>query len=263
MIRIKNRVKVEDFGIFLERIKNNSYCEQYMQFGFKQYRYNIHVKSWDKQEKEYSFWIGYQQNMEKPCNKYNFIIEYNPNKIPVYDAVFRYVICNIVNKDSEVVSCDIAMDLMNINIQNIVYEKGLKRKVMTFDMGEDDKTIYIGQGNGRVKIYNKAKEQKILDRNWTRYEVSLDIDIPIKYIEQYKLGMELPKVYCMESGQLNDDKTMTAIIYAVLNGYPVSDLSRAYRNKIKNLYSNNEVSINNNIIEKTLAQYVKSILTYV
>jgi hypothetical protein len=134
---------------------------------------------------------------------------------------------------------------------------------MTFDMGEDDKTIYIGQGNGRVKIYNKAKEQKILDRNWTRYEVSLDINIPIKYIEQYKLGMELPKVYCMESGQLNDDKTMTAIIYAVLNGYPVSDLSRAYRNKIKNLYSNNEVSINNNIIEKTLAQYVKSILTYV
>jgi hypothetical protein len=263
MIRIKSRVKVEDFGIFLEKIKYNSYCEKYMQLGFKQYRYNVHVKAWDKQDKEYSFWIGYQQNMEKPCNKYNFVIEYNPNKIPVYDAVFRYVICNIVSKDSEIISCDVAMDLMNINIQNLIYDKCLKRKIMTFDNGGDNKTIYIGNGNGRIKIYNKAKEQKIEGINWTRYEVSLNIDISIKYIEQYKLGMELPKLWCMESNQLNDDKTMTALIYAVLNGYPINDLSRVYRDKIKNLYRNNEVSINNNIIEKTLVQYVKSILTYV
>ena len=62
-------------------------------------------------------------------------------------------------------------------IDNFVYDKNRKR--YTYNMtGNNGRTIYLGRrgSNGSVKIYDKAAERGITDRNWTRYEVTLTFD---------------------------------------------------------------------------------------
>jgi DNA relaxase NicK len=262
MIRIITRVKITDFEYFQLYISQEPAVKMYQTMKYKDYKYN-YVYSVKTKEEEYSFWVGYRHNSEKVGVSYQMCIEFNPNKVPPWDKVWLYLMTNYIKEDSRIVSCDVAIDLMNINIQNIVIDRKLKRDMFTYDKGGDNKTYYLGKGAGRVKIYNKARERGMEGVNWTRYEVSLKIDEQVKWYEQINIKEELPGIYCYEQMQLCDDKTITALVYAVMNGYPVNDLSRTYKEKIKKMFNDCKVSIDNNSITKCIREYVKELLTVI
>lgn len=122
-------------------------------------------------------------------------------------------------------------------ITNLAY---LKRKKLTIDNGYDNKTIVIGKGDGRTKIYNKKLESdlKILG-DLTRVEVSRELDdFPINEIKTFKFDKMFPCLYLnkyMYSFKDYEDKTLLALLYAVQNNFPITELTRTYKKKIKDL----------------------------
>ena len=74
----------------------------------------------------------------------------------------------------------------------------------------------------------------------TRIEISKVLeDYPINKIQLYKIGDNFPTIYLNQYVMsLSDykDKTLLAILYAVQNGYPLKDLTRYQREKIKKMF---------------------------
>ena len=139
----------------------------------------------------------------------------------------------------EVVSVDVAMDIP-VNINRLIIDKYRKQTYKLFDNGGDDKTHYLGKGDGRIKIYNKAREMGI-EGDLTRYEISKYIRLPIRSVinEGYEFNGELiPLGYINGEGINVDDKTLYSQYWAVLNGYPISELTRRYREKVRKLINN-------------------------
>lgn len=199
------------------------------------YNYNIKI------EEGVSFYFGFFHNTEKRSTSenanYNFTIEFNPNKLQDNEIILYLL--DLSNK-WYIKSLDLACDL-KVNILDIIYDKGLKRSVKSISNGFDDKTYMIGKGNGRVKIYNKKKESKLdIDYDLTRIEISLEYDdFLISNMIIYKIDKKVfPEIYLQKycySFSDYKDKTMLAILYAIQNGFPVNDLSRAYKKKIKDM----------------------------
>lgn len=95
----------------------------------------------------------------------------------------------------------------------------------------------MGRSNNRVKIYNKKLESN-LDYELTRVEITSKIDFKIKDMFFYSYNVKLPEIYLNDylySFKDYEDKTLLAILYAVQNGYSLNDLSRRYKDKVKNL----------------------------
>jgi len=240
MIRLKTYIS---YSLFTEvEFRFNTCWEEYVEkkwtsgraFNFF-YNYNIKI------EDGISFYFGFLHNSEKRSDNdslsYNFTIEFNPNK--VQDNKILLYLLDLSN-EWYIKSLDMACDL-RINILDIVYDKGLKRSVKSISNGFDDKTYYIGKGNGRVKIYNKKRESDLnLDYDLTRVEVSLEYDdFNIKNMIMYKIDKKVfPELWLQKysySFSEYKDKTMLAILYAVQNGFPINELSRAYKTKLKNM----------------------------
>lgn len=198
--------------------------------------YNIEVE-------EGSFWFGFLHNSEKRSqndfSEYNFTIEFNPNKLQ-FNKILLYILYKF--KDFSIKSYDLAMDLP-INILNIVgYDKGNRKDIRVISSGFDNKTIYIGKGNNRVKIYNKKLESNLdVTGDLTRIEISKQLeDLKVKNVYRYEYDKIFPDLYLNEylySFNDYEDKTLFAVLYAVQNGFPIGDLTRRYKEKIKELYS--------------------------
>lgn len=199
------------------------------------YNYNIKI------EDGISFYFGFLHNSEKRSDndslKYNFTIEFNPNKVQD-NKILLYLLD--LSGEWYIKSLDLACDL-KINILDIIYDKGLKRSVKSISNGFDDKTYYIGKGSGRVKIYNKKKESNLdIETDLTRIEISMEYDdYNVKYMKLYKFDKKVfPELYlqkyCYTFSEYKD-KTMLAIMYAVQNGFPMNELSRAYKKKLKDM----------------------------
>jgi hypothetical protein len=185
------------------------------------------------------------------------VLEYNPNKIDSENAVLSYLIDNYFNGVYELVSCDIAIDLHGVDINNVIYEKGSKRRLLTLDYGGSNKTVYIGEGDGRVKIYNKALERKLVNEHWTRYEVTLNIGEFNSHIDLIDIKKDLPTIAVVEQMPLVEDKTLKALFYAVINGYPENELSRKYRDKIHQLIESiSHVQVDYTRIRQVIQTYV-------
>lgn len=199
------------------------------------YNYSIKI------DEDISFYFGFLHNTEKRepndnC-KYNFTIEFNPNKVQKNE-----ILLYLLDLSSEwyIKRLDMACDL-KVNILDIIYDKGLKRSVMTISNGFDDKTYRIGKGNGHVKIYNKKRESNLdIDYDLTRVEITMEYeDFNITNMIGYKFDKTVfPELflqkYCYSFSDYKD-KTMLAILYAVQNGFPINELSRAYKTKLKNM----------------------------
>ncbi len=132
-----------------------------------------------------------------------------------------------------------AVDL-KINILDLITDFSGRQEMKIITRGGDDRTIYFGKNDGRCKVYNKKKESdlKILN-DLTRVEVSRELeDYPIENVKLFDFGDFFPSIYTtqyMYSFSDYKDKTLLAILYAVQNGFPIKDLSRVYKMKIKNL----------------------------
>lgn len=198
--------------------------------------YNYDIKVEDGK----SFYFGFLHNSERrgenDNTKYNFTIEFNPNKIEQH-KVLMYLLD--LSGDWYIKSLDLACDL-RINILDVIFDKKMKRSVKATYNGFDDRTYYIGKGNGRIKIYNKKKESKLECENLTRVEISVEYDdYDIRNIITYKFDKKFfPELYLQKycySFSDYKDKTMLAILFAVQNGFPINDLSRVYKKKLKDM----------------------------
>ena len=225
-----------------------------LEFRFNTCWRNLVLKKWESSSimdfqynyvidagEEHSFYIGFLHNSEKRVDNekvgYNFTVEFNPNKVRD-----NKVLLHILNLSRNWIlkSCDLAMD-MPVSILDIIWDRGLKRSYKVFGNGFDDKTIEVGKGQGRFKIYNKKKEANLnILGNLTRVEVSCEFnDFLIEYIAKLEFPDVFPILYTndhMYSFEDYKDRTLLAIAYAVQNGFPINDLSRVYRKKVKEMF---------------------------
>ena len=247
MLRLKTYISFETYSkieffieaYFKDKVKKFWVSDRPMCF---HYNYNVEV------EQGKAFYFGFHHNSEKlnfsehkdykNVDLYNFTIEFNPNKLKD-DKLIMYLLS--LSGEWYIKSYDLAMDL-RISILDLIWDMSGRAQEKIFSNGYDDKTIYLGSGSGRIKIYNKKKESKInMLGDLTRVEVSKELeDFDIRKIKLFNFDNDFPIVYTnnyMFSFEDYDEKnrTLLAVLYAVQNGFPLKNLSRVYRSKIKNM----------------------------
>lgn len=237
MLRLKTYISYAKFSEINFRFQTvwKSYVKKlYNSPAQQQFYYNFVIEV----EEGCSFWFGFCHNSERRSfderAEYNFTIEFNPNKLK-QNKILMYLL-NISGKWF-IRRFDLAMDLQ-VGINDIIYDIGQKRETKIYQKSYDDKSIYFGVGDGRVKIYNKKKESN-LDINYelTRIEVTKEVDdFPISDIKVFSLDVIFPYIYFKNYVYSIDDysdKTLLAIMYAVQAGYPIKDLTKTYKHKVK------------------------------
>lgn len=272
MVRLKTRVPKEYIDRFVKRkLDTNPGIKYWSNFGIKQYRHNwqirenhpLNEKYTTPHEKlysagEYSYWLGYDHNSETDKINADLVIEFNPNKCPV-DGLLEYVLMEFyASVETTVVSVDIAMDF-EVNISNLLVDKFRKKKMKIIygGQGEDDLTYYIGEGDGRIKIYNKARELGI-EGDLTRYEVTKKISKKIKELVRPDYGFEANIIPIGYLTSLPTDKTLSGLLWAVKNGYQMDRLTRHQRDKIREYIMNNtELKIDDKKISQVIQTYFR------
>lgn len=241
MLRLKTSITYAIFSEIefrFDTVWKDYVKKKYNCLRIKEFRYNYVIEVGDGQ----TFWFGFLHNNESihfnnDNSKYNFTVEFNPNKLKDNKIIF-YLLG--LSGDWYIKSYDLAMDL-KINILDLIIDSSGKKQMKILSNGFDDKTYEIGKGDGRLKIYNKKKESNLnILGSLTRVEVSRVLeDFPIVNINLYHFGEVFPTIYLNQYVMsLSDykDKTLLALLYAVQNGFPIKDLSRAYKEKIKNMF---------------------------
>jgi len=229
------------------------------------YKYNYNIEL----DKGRSFFFGFFHNTEKPSfknvsKKYSFYIEFNPNKIKD-NKILTYLLS--ISNEWYIRSYDLAVDI-DTNILNLIVDKSGKRLIHMISGGGDNLTYMSGKGDGRFKIYNKKRESNLqMMGELTRVEISRSIeDYPILDIESYKYNEVFPEIYLNDYVMTMDDyadKTTLAVLYAVQNGYPMSSLTRRYRENIEKMFEGGykiefSSSIANDILKETIYFYFKN-----
>ena len=197
------------------------------------YNYNIEV------EEGVSFWFGFLHNNEKRDDRnefYNFTVEFNPNKLKD-NKILMYILG--LSGSWYIKSLDLAIDL-KINILDLNVDFSGRQEMKIFSKGHDDKTIYLGKGDGRIKVYNKKRESNLnMLGDLTRVEVSRIFDeFDIRNVKLFDFGDRFPNIYMnsyVYSFSDYNDKTFLAVLYAVQSGYPIKNLTKTYKSKIKKL----------------------------
>lgn len=241
MLRLKTYITYEEFtsiefliktsyqGFFYSRVDNR--------ISKFHYQYNLEFE-------ECHFWFGFMHNNEqKSFNredlKYNFTIEFNPNK-----CRDNRLLLLILHRFSDwyLRSFDLAIDVP-INILDIMFDLKNRRKFNTDGYGGDNLTHSYGSGNGRIKIYNKKRESKLnIVGHLTRIEISATYeDFPIRNVKRFEFDSNLfPIVYLNNyvysfSDYTCKDKMLMCVLYAVNSGYPIKELTRTYKKKLEEL----------------------------
>lgn len=242
MLRLKTYITYAEFNS-IEFCINTVYKDNIKKFWISERIMNFHY-NYVMEFDGVSFWFGFMHNNEgvnynREELKYNFTIEFNPNKLR--DNPF---LVHILNKfyDWYIRSFDLAIDIP-INILDLIIDKSGKRRFLTISNGGDDVTFEVGKGEGRFKIYNKKRESNLnIVGHLTRVEVSLKYDdFPISNIKRFSVNESLfPYLYLNEyvfsfSDYTQKDKMLMAVLYAVQSGYPINDLTRTYKKKIQNM----------------------------
>lgn len=242
MLRLKTYISFDVFSnleFYLKTYFNDKIEKFWLSDRIMQFKYNYKIEV----EEGRGFYLAFHHNNEKE-NKFveeglhNLTVEFNPNKIK--DNKILQHILNL-SGDWCIKNFDLAVDL-KCNILDIIFDKGRKKCLHTFSNGGDDITYNIGKGDFRLKIYNKKRESKLnIQGDLTRIEISRELDdFPISAVKMLNWGVDnFPELYInnyMYSFNDYKDKTMLPIIYAVQNGFPINDLSRRYKEKLKKLF---------------------------
>lgn len=270
MLRLKTYISYSKFTEIEFRF--NTCWKKYVKKNFsssqiKNFFYNYVIET----EEGNSFWFGFLHNSENrkfeqskkevfTDDVYNFTIEFNPNKLKDFFILFYFF---NFSDSWYLVSYDLAFDL-RVNILDLIWDLSGKHLEKIDNRGYDKKTVYIGVGDGRIKIYNKKEESKLeITGDLTRVEMSRSgEDFEIRKMKIWKYDELFPCVYLNNYiYSLSDysDKTLLAVLFAVQNGYPLRDLTRYMRDKIKKLLEGGyKVKFSNRVVE----ELVFSIITY-
>lgn len=254
MVRLKTRVKSYDLSSLMRRLSFDSRVEYWQSFNFKDYHHNFRIQ----ETEEFSYYLGIEHNMKKTELKKDVVIEFNPNKFEYSsDSLLFWVLFHYYYDDFVIVSVDVAVDIY-VDINSLYFDRNYKRKYKYFksDLGV---THYFGEGDGRVKVYDKKKEQeskgKKVDReNWTRIEYSIKVNENISNISKFYKKIQLVDIYKMSNIEVKD-RTTRALLFAVNNGYDIKELSRDYRKKIKDIISQEKINISEEKINETIKKY--------
>lgn len=243
MIRLKTYISYDKFSSLefaFDTVYEKYVVKKYTSAKMENFFFNYQIQI----DQGISFWFGFLHNTEKrgeindTQGKYNFTIEFNPNKVKD-NFLVKYLLS--ISDKWFLRGYDLAVDL-KINILDIIFDKGRKKKVQIYNNGFDNLTYRIGSNDKKVKIYNKKRESNLdIDYELTRVEISRQYDdFPISDIRFLNFGTDnFPEIYLNNYiCSLSDyqDKTLYAIVYAVQNGFPINNLSRVYREKIKKLF---------------------------
>ena len=260
MFRVKtyidyNKYSNLDFYLrtyFKDNIKKFWITDKVMQF---KYNWVIEI------EEGKSFYFGFHHNNEKKDmhdGKYNLTIEFNPNKLKDNKLVIKIL---SLSDDWYIKSYDIAFDL-RININDIIYDMSGRNIEKIENRGFDNKTISVGKNDGRFKIYNKKKESELnILGDLTRVEISREVeDFPIKNTKILQYDNIFPSIYLnnyIVSFSNYEDKTLLGLLYAVQNGFPLRNLTKTYRKKIKDLLEGgNKIRFSNKLCTDLLRQTI-------
>lgn len=259
MIRLSVKLQSGEFQTIFDYQARMPDISFYMSNRAKDYHYNIVVK-----KNDYSYWMGYKHNSSME-NK-DFVLEYNPNKVH-NDVLVNYILSNYFNKLTcydirylpKVCSVDIAVDI-DVNILNCLVFKQTRGRYMFYsgDTGRaDDYTIYIGKGDGRVKVYNKALERG-LDYDLTRYEISLKLDKPLQMIKMLRVDVETKPILKIIDMQIGIDPELRATLSGFLQEpYLINQLSQYKRKKYREMIDNCvDFKLDNREIEKIIIEYI-------
>ena len=269
MIRLKTYISYSKFTEIEFRFATcwkNYLKKNYSSSNMKNFFYNYVIEV----EEGVSFWFGFLHNSENrqfsirdKNNKitddtYNFTIEFNPNKLKRNDII-DYLIH--ISDEWVIKSYDLAIDL-KVSILDLIWDLSGKRIEKIDNRGYDKKTIYLGTGDGRIKIYNKKDESSLnITGDLTRIEISRELeDFEVRRIKYYKYDDKFPAIYLNNYVySLSDykDKTLLAVLYAVQNGFPMRDLTKYTRAKIKKLLEGGyKIKFSNECATNALSQII-------
>lgn len=261
MFRLKTYIDFDTFSslhFYLRTFTNFGHIKKYwLDDRIKCFKYNLTIET----KEGNTFYLGFRHNNEKSDEhegKYNLTIEFNPNKIKdnpillhILDLGFKWYIK----------SYDIAFDIRT-GINNLIWDMSGRNIEKIDNRGFDNKTIMLGKGDGRVKIYNKKRESDLsITGELTRIEVSREVeDFPISDVKILHYDNNFPNVYMADYIYTFDDskdKTTIALLYAIQNGFPLKDLTKTYRKKIKSMLEGGyKIKFNNNVVTDLLRQTI-------
>lgn len=260
MFRIKTYIDYDKYSnlnfylrtYFKDNIKKFWITDKIMQF---KYNWVIEI------EEGKSFYFGFHHNNEKKDmheGKYNLTIEFNPNKLKDDKLILKIL---SLSDNWYIKSFDIAFDL-RININDIIYDMSGRNIERIENRGFDNKTISVGKNDGRFKIYNKKKESDLdILGDLTRVEISREMeDFPIRNTKILEYDNIFPSIYLnnyIVSFSNYEDKTLLGLLYAVQNGFPLKNLTKTYRKKIKDLLEGgNKIKFSNKLCTDLLRQTI-------
>lgn len=260
MFRVKTYIDYDKYSnldfylrtYFKDNIKKFWITDKIMQF---KYNWVIEI------EEGKSFYFGFHHNNEKKDmheGKYNLTIEFNPNKLKDNKLILKIL---ELSDNWYIKSFDIAFDL-RININDIIYDMSGRNIEKIENRGFDNKTISVGKNDGRFKIYNKKKESDLdILGDLTRVEISREMeDFPIKNTKILEYDNIFPSIYLnnyIVSFSNYEDKTLLGLLYAVQNGFPLKNLTKTYRKKIKDLLEGgNKIKFSNKLCTDLLRQTI-------
>lgn len=262
MLRLKTYITYAEFSN-IEFMLKGAYKDAIDKFWMSDrvmcFKYNYTIEVGEGK----SIYIAFHHNQEKirfdkPMDKFNFTIEFNPNKLK-NNSLLMYLLS--VSGQWYIKSYDIAFDL-KINILDLLTDMSGRQVEHVISHGYDNRTKYIGSGDGRIKVYNKKIESNLnILGDLTRIEMSRKMeDFEVRKIAYFKYDENFPIVYTnnyMFSFSDYKNKTMLAILYAVQNGFPLRDLSRDYRKKVKSMLEGSyRVKFNNKCVTQVIAQTI-------
>lgn len=262
MFRVKTYITYSKFSD-IQFMIDTAYKDKVNRFWISDRKQNFHYNYSIEVGEGKSIYFGFMHNTENPrFNKedttYNFTVEFNPNKLK--DNSLLMYLLNI-SGDWYIRSYDIAFDVP-INILDLITDMSGRNFERVDNRGYDNKTIYLGKGDGRVKIYNKKRESDLnLVGDLTRIEISREMDdFEIRKVVGLKYDNVFPIVYTNNYiYSLSDykDKTTLALLYAVQQGFPLRDLTKTYRSKIKSMLEGGyKIKFDNKVVTDVLRQTI-------
>jgi len=258
MIRIREEVDKKEFKAFMNQFRYEGdvkYNKKISGLGNCRHNWYIEVEGGN------SYWVGFNLislNGKADKNKDYLYLEYNPNKIKMDGKLKKIFYRFFRGRNFEVVSADIAVDLYNIDINTDVFiDKGAHKNFKEHQYSKNNRTYYIGN---RVKVYDKAKEQGIEDKNWTRYEITIKPKTIISNMKEYIYQKAIPGIYIINNFEYDFNLTDTQwfILQALTNNAaPIHMLGRKMRKKIKSaLEKQTKFKADRRKLSATLKKYI-------
>ncbi len=185
---------------------------------------NKYKHMWTFKTKAYVVKMLYSLNSSQDFKYYGYI-EFNPNKVPVsFIRGFMHGMLDFIKiydgKAFKLCTFDIAIDLINVDRDDVVLAKD--RRSYRYVDSRGSRTEYLGQHHERgfVKIYDKQKESG-LNYPCTRIELTYDETLEMNY----------PDIYYRENQkEINFGLSNTqAVLLELLERLDEADMKRYWR----------------------------------